>query len=72
MELFKNNLLSSKYIWAGLVRRKQTVYRYRRLSLSRSPRDSEIIRDIRTSTYQVCRIEEQINRIATFYNEYVI
>ena len=28
---------------------------------------SEILRDIRTSTYQICRIEEKINRPTTFH-----
>ena len=35
--------------------------KYSRLSLSRNPRDYEILRDIRTSTYQNCRIEEKNN-----------
>ena len=39
---------------------------YSRLSLSRSSRDSEILRDIHTSTYQNCIIEEKINRTTTF------
>ena len=39
-----------------------------RLSLSRSPRElSEILRDIRTSTYEICRIEEKINQTTTFH-----
>ena len=34
--------------------------KYSRLSLSRIPRDSlKILRDIRTSTYQICRTEEK-------------
>ena len=40
---------------------------YSRLSLSRSPRGSEILRDIHTLTYQICRIEEKINRTTTFH-----
>ena len=28
---------------------------------------SEILRDIRTSTYKICRNEEEINRTTTFY-----
>ena len=28
---------------------------------------SEILRDIRTSTYQICRIEEKINQTTTFH-----
>ena len=39
---------------------------YSRLSLSRIPRDTEILRDIRTSTYQICRIEEKTIRTTTF------
>ena len=31
---------------------------------------SEIFRDIRTSTYQICRIEEKIIRLTTF-NKYI-
>ena len=27
---------------------------------------SEILRDIRTSTYQICRLEEKLNRTTTF------
>ena len=41
------------------------------LIISKSKGLSQIIQDIRTSTYQICRIGEKINRI-TFYNEYVI
>ena len=33
---------------------------------------SELLRHIRTSTYQICRIEETINRTILFTNEYVI
>ena len=33
---------------------------------SRIPRDTKILRDIRTSTYQICRIEEKIIRLTTF------
>ena len=36
------------------------------LVISNSKGLSEILRDIRTSTYQVCRIEEKIIRITTF------
>ena len=45
---------------------------YSRLSLSRIPRDSEILRDIRTSTYQICRIEEKLIRTTTLTKMYVI
>ena len=43
---------------------------YSRLSLSQIPRDSEILRDIRTCTYRICRTEEKINRLTTF-NKYM-
>ena len=36
---------------------------YSQLLLSRSPRDSEILQDIRSPTYQICRIEEKIKSI---------
>ena len=43
------------------------VYIYSRLSLSLIPRVSlKYFRDIRTSTYQICRIEEKIIRTTTF------
>ena len=38
--------------------------------ISNSKGLSEIVRDIRTSTYQICRIEEQIIRTTTF-NKYI-
>ena len=37
------------------------------LVISKSKGLSEILRDIRSSTYQICRIEEKINRTTTFY-----
>ena len=40
------------------------------LVISNSKGLSEILRDIRTSTYQICRIEEKIIRTATF-NKYI-
>ena len=40
------------------------------LVISNSKRLSEILRDIRTSTYQICRIEEKINKTTTF-NKYM-
>ena len=42
---------------------------YSRLVTSNSKGPSEILRDIRTSTYQICRIEEKIVRTTTF-NKY--
>ena len=41
------------------------------LVISNTKRLSEILRDIRTSTYQICRIEEKIIRLITF-KKYVI
>ena len=38
---------------------------YSRLSIFLIPRDSETLRDIRTSTYQICRIEEKIIRLTS-------
>ena len=40
------------------------------LVISNSKGLSEILRDIRTSTYQICRIEEKIIRLTTF-NKYI-
>ena len=40
------------------------------LVISNSKRLSEILRDIRTSKYQICRIEEKIIRTITF-NKYL-
>ena len=40
------------------------------LVISNSKRLSEILRDIRTSTYQICRIDEKLIRLTTF-NKYI-
>ena len=40
------------------------------LAISNSTGLSEIVRDIRTSTYQICRIEEKLIRLTTF-NKYM-
>ena len=37
------------------------------LVISESKRPSEILRDIRTLTYQICRIEDKINQTTTFH-----
>ena len=37
------------------------------LVISKSKGISEIFGDIRTLTYQICRIEEKINRTTTFH-----
>ena len=42
------------------------------LVISKSKGPSETLRDIRTSTYQMCRIEENTNRTTEFTNEHVI
>ena len=42
------------------------IRKYSRLSLSRSPRDSLIFLDIRTSACHICKIEEKTNRTNTF------
>ena len=40
------------------------------LVISNSKGFSEIVRDIRTSTYQICRIEEKLIQLTTF-NKYM-
>ena len=45
----------------------RVFFSYSHLLLSRSNGLSEILRDIRTSTYQICRIEEKINRPTTLH-----
>ena len=40
------------------------------LAISNSTGLSEIVRNIRTSTYQICRIEEKLIRLTTF-NKYM-
>ena len=37
------------------------------LVISKSKEPSETLRDIRTSTYQICRIEENANRTTKFH-----
>ena len=37
------------------------------LVISKSKGPSETLRDIRTSTYQICRTEENTNRTTEFY-----
>ena len=37
------------------------------LVISKSKGPSETVRDIRTSIYQICRIEENTNRTTKFY-----
>ena len=45
----------------GPLRKANTVV------ISKSKERSEILRDIRTSTYQNCRTEEKLNRTTTFH-----
>ena len=50
------------------TRRKSKRNTYSRLLvISKSTGLSEMLRDINTSTYYVCRIEEKMNRINTFH-----
>ena len=56
-EQCKSKLWPSKHVQSTLV-------------ISNSKGLSEILRDIRTSTYQICRIEEKIIRTTTF-NKYI-
>ena len=44
----------------------RTVHAQSTLVISNSNGLSEILRDIRTSTYQICRIVEKLNRTTTF------
>ena len=52
------------------VMANKTNYIQSTLVISNSKGLSEILRDIRTSTYQSCRIEEKIIRTTTF-NKYI-
>ena len=56
------------YLFRGRTRNRQ--YIQSTLVISNSKGLSEILRDIRTSTYQICRIEEKIIRLITF-NKYI-
>ena len=47
-----------------------TIYIQSTLAISNSTGLSEIVRDIRTSTYQICRIVEKLIRLTTF-NKYM-
>ena len=42
------------------------------LVISKSKGPSKTVRDIRTSTYQICSIEEKTIRTTNFTNDYVI
>ena len=56
----------------SLVTRIRAAFRfkiYSRLVISKSKGFSEILRDIRTSTYQICRIVEKLNQ--TSFNKWI-
>ena len=50
---------------------QETWYIQSTLVISNSKGLSEILRDIRTSTYQICRIEEKIIQTSTF-NKWIL
>ena len=56
---------------AGGIRTSVTAKHRSTLVISKSKRLFEILRDIRTSTYQICKIEEK-NRTTIFHNEFVV
>ena len=56
--------ISSYRRW--LLLRNQVLIIQSTLVISNSKGLSEILRDIRTSTYQICRIEEKLIRLTTF------
>ena len=60
----KGSTLLNKHSGANVLHIQSTLV----ISISKGP--SKILRDIRTSTYQICRIEEKIIRITTF-NKYI-
>ena len=53
-----------------MMQRYTDIYVQSTLVISNSKGLSEILRDIRTSTYQICRIEEKLIRLTTF-NKYM-
>ena len=52
------------------MKKSISLYTQSTLVISNSKGLSEVLRDIRTSTYQICRIEEKIIRTTTF-NKYI-
>ena len=68
--VFQFRWTSYVHIWA-LVQFTAIIsdrlYSHSRHSLSRSQRDSEILRDISTWTYQICKVGEKINWTITFH-----
>ena len=55
---------------AWVIHESKAVQIQSTLVISNSKGLSEILRDIRTSTYQICRIEEKIIRLTNF-NKYI-
>ena len=58
--------ISKFFIWKFSVFGDENFYIQSTLVISNSKGLSEILRDIRSSTYQVCRIEEKIIWLTTF------
>ena len=65
-------------VWAfcvGLIKGLEHIYSkiiQSTLVISKSKGPSETVRDIRTSTFQICSIEEKQFEQPTFTNDYVI
>ena len=67
--VFQFRWTSYVHIWAlvqFIAIISDRLYSHSRHSLSRSPRDSEILGDIRTWTYQICKVGEKKNWTITF------
>ena len=67
MECLSETKTPSPSFMCSLFPREDVIYIQSTLVISKSKRLSEILRDIRTSAYQICRIEEKINRTTIFY-----
>ena len=65
MKKYQNFLSENFHFFGGKIFNIQST-----LVISNSTGLSEIVRDIRTSTYQICRIEEKLIRLTTF-NKYM-
>ena len=72
-EINKYAKIITRYIFITTLKLHCTCKLQSTLVISKSRGLSEILRDIRTSTYQICRIEKKVNRTTTrtFHNEYV-
>ena len=64
--LYKHGIDSSLLIHAFYVKMKRYFHIQSTLVILNSKGLSEIFRDIRTSTYQICKTEEKIIRTTTF------